>query len=163
MTGDEGSATPTNLLHNMSVPPTSRVQVERALHPGLRLRVSLAWQLGRPRTALRERLGRGGWRAAWAILESAGEAPRRAAGRHRRPEALAEHLEKALRRAGVPDRVGLFIEEDVAAKTGPLLPPAAALAVLARRSGRLYLPGRRLECSLVDPHPLVLFFPEEAR
>jgi hypothetical protein len=153
----------TDLLHNMSVPPTSRIQVARALFPGLRLRVGLAWQLDRPRPALRERLGRGGWRAAWAILESAGEAPPRRAGRQRKPEALEQHLEDALRRAGVPDRVGLFLEEDIAAETGPLLPPAAALAVLARRSGRLYLPSRRLECSLVDPHPLVLFFPEETR
>jgi hypothetical protein len=153
----------TTVLHNMSVPSTSRIAVARAFHPGLRFRVGLSWQLGRARVSLRERLGRRGWRAAWDVLASVGEAPPRAAGARRQPEALAQHLEEALRKAGVPDRIGLFLEEDIAAETGPLLPPAAALGVLARRSGPLYLPSRRLEPSLVDPYALVLFFPEEAR
>ena len=153
----------TGFLHNMSVPSTSRVTVARAFHPGLRLRVGLAWQLGRSRVSLRDRLGRRGWRAAWDILAGAGDAPPRAAGARRRPEALERHLEEALRTAGVPDRLGVFLDEDIADETGPLLSPAASLAVLARRSGPLYLPSRRLECSLVDPHALVLFFPEDAR
>jgi len=153
----------TGFLHNMSVPSTSRVTVARAFHPGLRLRVGLAWQLGRSRVSLRDRLGRRGWRAAWDILAGAGDAPPRAAGARRRPEALERHLEEALRTAGVPDRLGVFLDEGIADETGPLLSPAASLAVLARRSGPLYLPSRRLECSLVDPHALVLFFPEDAR
>jgi len=153
----------TGFLHNMSVPSTSRVAVARAFHPGLRLRVGLAWQVGRSRVSLRDRLGRRGWRAAWDILAGAGDAPPRAAGARRRPEALERHLEEALRTAGVPDRLGVFLDEDIADETGPLLSPAASLAVLARRSGPLYLPSRHLECSLVDPHALVLFFPEDAR
>jgi hypothetical protein len=150
------------VLHNMSVPSTSRIAVARAFHPGLRFRVGLSWQASRARVSLRERLGRRGWRAAWDVLAAVGDAPARVAGARRAPEALERHLETALRRAGVPDRVGVFLEEDIADETGPLLPPAAALAVLARRSGPLYLPTRRLEPSLVDPHALVLFFPEEA-
>ena len=152
----------TSLLHNMSVPSTSRVVVARAVHPGLRFRVALPSQAGRARASLRERLGRRGWRAAWDILASVGDAPSRTRGVRRRPEALERHLEQALRKAGVPDRIGLFLDEDVGAETGPLLPPSAALAVLARRSGPLYLPSRPLEPSLVDPQAVVLFFPEEA-
>jgi hypothetical protein len=151
----------TSLLHNMSVPPVSRVALARAPHPGRRFRVALAWQVRCGRVSLRGRLGRRGWRAAWDVLAGVGAAPRRAPRARRRPEALEGHLEEALRKAGVPDRVGVFLEEDVADETHPLLSPAAALAVLARRSGPLYLPSRRLECSLVDPHALVLFFPEE--
>jgi len=151
----------TGVLHNMSVPSTSRIAVARAFHPGLRFRVALSWQASRARVSLRERLGRRGWRAAWDILAAAGDAPARVPRARRQPEALQRHLEEALQKAGVPDRVGVFLEEDVGEETSPLLPPAAALAVLARRSGPLYLPTRRLEPSLVDPDALVLFFPEE--
>lgn len=153
----------TGVLHNMSVPSTSRVAVARVAHPGLRFRVGLAWQAGRAASSLRDRLGRRGWRAAWDILAAAGEAPPRTSGARRRSEALESHLEEALRVAGVPGRLGLFLDEDIGDATHPLLPPAAALAVLARRSGPLYLPSRRLELSLVDPQALVLFFPEVSR
>jgi hypothetical protein len=152
----------TPVLHNMSVPPLSRLAVARALHPGLRFRVGLARQTGRAASSLRGRLGRRGWRAAWDVLAAAGDAPSRARG-GRRPEVLDRHLLEALARAGVPDRLGVFLGEDVGDETHPLLPPSAALAVLARRSGPLYLPSRRLELSLVDPQALVLFFPEDAR
>lgn len=153
----------TFVLHNMSVPSISRVAVARAHHPGLRLRVGLAWQVGRSQVSLRDRLGRRGWRAAWDILAAAGEAPARVRGARRGPEALERHLEEALREAGVPGRLGVFLDEDIGDATHPLLPPSAALAVLARRSGPLYLPSRRLELSLVDPQALVLFFPEVSR
>jgi hypothetical protein len=147
----------------MSVPAVSRVAVARVSHPGLRFRVGLAWQTGRSASSLRDRLGRRGWRAAWDVLAAAGEAPPRKGGGRRRPEALERHLEEALQEAGVPGRLGVFLAEDVGDPTHPLLSPSAALAVLARRSGPLYLPSRRLELSLVDPQALVLFFPEEAR
>jgi hypothetical protein len=85
-------------------------------------------------------------------------------GKGRRPEALEQHLKQELRKAGIPDRLGVFLDEELAPEGGPTLTPAAAMAVLARRSGPLYLPSRRLEPSLVDPiRPLVLFFPEESR
>jgi hypothetical protein len=153
----------TFVLNNMSVPSTSRLTVVRAAHPGLRFRAALAWQLERPHSALRDRLRRGGWKAAWDLLERAGDAPARTPGRRRREDLLAAHLEARLCASGVPDRVGVFLEESVGDESSPLLPPAAALAVLARRSGPLYLPSRALEVSLADPLPLVLFFPEEPR
>jgi hypothetical protein len=150
----------TSVLHNMSVPSTSRVTVSRVAHPGRRFRVSLAFQAGRARSALRERLGRRGWRAAWDVLAAAGESPPSGRGGRTR-EALERRLEDAVSRAGVPDRIGVFLDEDVGDESVPILEPAAALAVLARRSGPLYLPSRPLEPSLADPRPLVLFFPEE--
>jgi hypothetical protein len=153
------------VLHNMSVPSTSRVLVARAVHPGLRFRVDLSSLDRRSRVSLRDRLGRGGWRTAWDLLALAGDAPPRVAGARRRPEALERHLEKAVVGAGVPGLVGVFLNEDTATETDLVLPPAASVAVLARRSGPLYLPSRRLETSLVDSRfvVLVLFFPEEAR
>jgi hypothetical protein len=150
-----------DLLHNMSVPSTSQIAVARTLLPGLRLRV----QLGREGSAasLRSRLGRRGWRAAWDVLAFLGDAPSRPPRARRTPEALERHLEEALQKAGVPPRVGVFLDEEARGEEDPLLAPAAALAALARRSGALYLPTRRLEPSLVAPKVLVLFFPEEAR
>ena len=112
---------------------------------------------------VREPLAKHGWRAAWKLLEEAGEAPRRAHRAKRRQDVLERHLEQARQDAGVPDRLGLFVQEDTGLVIGALLPPAAALAVLARRSGPLYLPTRRLDPSLVDPMSFVLFFPEEPR
>jgi hypothetical protein len=147
----------------MSVPPTSRITVARVRLPGLRFGVDLAGAIGRKGDDLRDRLAKGGWQAAWALIQSTKGAPRPARTGPRRPENLERHLSDSLRRAGVPDRPGVFLDqEEVAPVLAPRLPAAAALAVLARRSGPLYLPSRRLEPSLADPsRPLVLFFPEE--
>jgi hypothetical protein len=146
----------------MSVPPTSHVTVRRVAHPGRRFRVDLAAELSGGRAAdLRRRLAEGGWRRAWTLLARAGDAPPRR--RRSTREALDAHLEEALRRASVPARLGVFLSEDDGDADVVTLRPAAALAVLARRSGPLYLPARPLETSLVDPRPLVLFFPEEPR
>jgi hypothetical protein len=145
----------------MSVPSTSHITVRRVAHPGRRFRVDLAARLSRGRAAdLGRRLAEGGWRGAWTLLARAGEAPARQ--RRRTREALDAHLEEALRRASVPARLGVFLGEDDDTEA-VTLGPAAALAVLARRSGPLYLPSRPLETSLVDPRPLVLFFPEKPR
>jgi hypothetical protein len=153
----------TSFLHNMSVPPLSRVSVERRALPGLRLDVGLAWHLSRTRVGFRGRLHRGGWRAVWDILDSLGQAPARRPGARPHRETLEQHLVRALEQAGVPGRVGVFLDEGIGDHSCPVLPVPAALAVLARRSGPLYLPSRRLECSLIDPEPFVLFFPEETR
>lgn len=152
----------TDILHNMSVPSTSRVTVARTRPPGLRFVVDLEWYLNRRKSPLRERLARRGWAAAWEILAAAGDAPR-GASRAKDPAVLERHLERSLRKAGVPNRIGLLLEDCVAAEAAQRLRPAATLAVLARRSGPLYLPSRRLEPSLADPQELVLFFPQEAR
>ena len=154
-----------DVLHNMSVPSTSRITVARAGFPGLRFAVDLAQPRGRKGDDLRNRLAKGGWRAAWRLLETRKNAPPRAGNKKRRPEHLERHLRESLQKAGVPDRLGVFLAEDEnGSQAARILPPAAALAVLARRSGPLYLPSRRLEPSLADPRrPLVLFFPEESR
>ena len=103
-------------------------------------------------------------RLAWTLLTRAGDGPPRPHRRHRTRDVLVAHLEDALRRASRPRRrVGVFLDE-APAPAGPApLGPAATLAVLARRSGPLYLPARALDPSLVDPQPLVLFFPEDHR
>jgi hypothetical protein len=148
----------------MSVPATSRITVARARLPGLRFVVRLDDAAGLGGSEIHDRLGKGGWRAAWTFLRQRGDAPAKSGGR-RRPEDLERHLRESLERAGVPDRLGVFLaEEESAPAAAERLSPAAALAVLARRSGPLYVPSRRLEPSLADPRrPLVLFFPEEPR
>jgi hypothetical protein len=148
----------------MSVPPTSRIQVARAAFPGLRFAVRFPDADGPNAAKLRDRLAKGGWRKAWTVLESRNDAPGTGQGRARRQEDLERHLGESLERAGVPDRLGVFLEEEIPPEDARPLSPAATLAVLARRSGLLYVPSRRLEPSLADPRrPLVLFFPEESR
>jgi hypothetical protein len=149
----------------MSVPPTSRITVARARFPGLRFAVRLPPADGLDADRLRDHLARDGWRAAQRLLEARGDAPWTAGSRPPRPEDLERHLSESLEKAGVPDRLGVFLdEEESAEEDATLLSPAATLAALARRSGPLYLPSRRLEPSLADPRqPLVLFFPEESR
>jgi hypothetical protein len=143
----------TRELHNMSVPPTSQITLRRAAVAGRRFRVDLASGAAPARLAsVQRQLARTGWRAVRAILEAAGEAPEPACA------GLACQLEEALVAAGVPASVGVFLEEPVDPAL-PVLGAAAALAVLARRSGPLYLPSRRLEPSLVRLTSSVLFFP----
>jgi hypothetical protein len=153
------------VLHNMSVPPTSRITVVRASFPGLRFAVRLPEIEPRWAQLLRDHLAKGGWRAAWTLLEARNDAPQTTGKKNRRPEDLERHLRQSLERAGVPDRLGVFLDDEEAAlEDARALPPAATLAVLARRSGPLYVPSRRLEPSLADPRrPAVLFFPEESR
>lgn len=143
----------TRELHNMSVPPTSTLVVKRATLAGRRFRVDLASGVPKARlAATQKRLVTSGWRAAVAILDAAG------AGKPRTASALAAQLDAALADAGVPDSIGVFLDEDE--RAAPLLDAVAALAVLARRSGPLYLPARRFEPSLVRLTATVLFFAE---
>jgi hypothetical protein len=153
-----------DLLHNMSVPPTSVLTVRRASLPGRRFHVDLTPQISKGSAAgLRRRLGERGWDLAWTLLTKAGEGPPRPHRRNRTRDVFVAHLEDALRRASIPDEVGVFLEEDPGTSRARPLGPAATLAVLARRSGPLYLPARALDPSLVDPQRLVLFFPEGRR
>lgn len=189
------------LLHNMSVPSTSRLTVARARLDGTRFAVDLEQAFGHKAETIRDRLARGGWRAAFRLLEpwstarrqtrksrtpqngrsraphdgksrtaQDGRTPTPHDGKSRTPRAcrsrtahdLERILQQALEDAGVPARLGVFLDEGRGPEGATPLAPAAALAVLARRSGPLYLPSRRLEPSLVDPRkPFVLFFPEE--
>ena len=78
----------------------------------------------------------------------------------RKPPAPDE-LEAAFAGMGIPDLVGVFTltggdREAEASFDYPL-----ALAILARRSGNLYLPWRPVYPALVPRGPLFLVFPEE--
>jgi hypothetical protein len=145
----------------MSVPPTSCITVARVRLPGLRFTVDITDAFSDGDKVL-DRLARGGWRTAYTLVGPIEREVDWWLGRLR-SEDMERHLLEALQEAGVPDRPGVFLEPEEAGSEGaPALPPLAAFAVLARRSGPLYLPSRRLEPSLVDPRrPLVLFFPEE--
>jgi hypothetical protein len=144
------------VLHNMSVPSKSIVSVERLILPGRRFRVDLARALGGYKDA-RLRLRHFGWRAAFSLLARAGEAPTGP----RIQANLEWWLHAAVRETGLPDLIGVFVAEGEPRPDAIDLGAAACLAVLARRSGPLYLPRRPFELSLVDPAPLTLFFPEE--
>jgi hypothetical protein len=149
------------VLHNMSVPPTSRITVARVRLPGLRFGVDLASALGKNGDDLRRSLAKGTWRRVCSLVGPVlTEAMEKAwwLGQDV-AEDMERHLLESLREAGVPDRPGVFLEPAEADPSlAPALPPAAALAVLARRSGPLYLPSRRLEPSLADPSRPVTFF-----
>ncbi len=153
-----------HVLHNMSVPPTSRITVSRLGLPGLRFGVDLAGALGKNGDEIRDSLVKGSWRSAWSLVGPWTETLEVAwfVGLDMSGE-MERHLLEALQEAGVPDRPGIFLEpEEAVSDRPPALFPIAALAVLSRRSGPIYLPSRRLEPSLADPRrPFVLFFPEE--
>lgn len=80
-------------------------------------------------------------------------------------EHLEQRLHEAASRAGIPDRMGVFIEpSDCAFRAGSVpLDALASLAVLAHRTGPLYVPSRAIEPSLLVLAPSVLVFPEELR
>jgi hypothetical protein len=163
----ESRRTP-DLLHNMSVPSSSRLTVRRAIHPGRRFLADLPSQLPEGDWEyLDAKPSKRVWRWAWSLLERAGDPPPLRPRERRTREALERHLAESLRRARVPDRIGVFLLEGRAGPRSParprLLRPAAGLAVLARRSGPLYLATRALDPSLANTAPAVLFFPEEPR
>jgi len=76
-------------------------------------------------------------------------------------QALAERFTRSLADEGLPDTIGVFLKFD-----GPppetILSRSATLAVLARRSGPLYLPRRPFSPSLVERWNSYLVFPEES-
>jgi hypothetical protein len=92
---------------------------------------------------------------------------RLARGFHGNAEACVEQLfGDALRDRGLPRRMGVFLPVPPAGSlavesgAGPRpITGVAALAVLARRCGPLYLPGRPIEPSLIDLSPGLLAFP----
>ena len=179
----------TGWLHNMCVPPTSRLTLVRAELPGPRFEVDLAGRLEelkartgdvnllavwQPEDGLRLH----GARAALALLDAVRRPPLEYWPLHDAMEALAATpciegeaereleatLEAELAAASIPRaRVGVFLPPDGRLDGGcPRLTAAQCLAVLCRRSGPLYLPLRRLAPSLLRAEPLVLFFPEVA-
>lgn len=152
--------TDVGLLHNMSVPPRSTVQVSRSVLPGQRFVLDGRWL---DKTVV-QRLLTHGAAAALELAEGrdgslepllAGQSSKAVEAR------AAECFSAALAAQGVPGRIGIFLDEDSRSSHVPLLNRAATLAVLSRRSGPLYLPRRRFNPSLITPmKALVLVFPE---
>jgi len=66
-----------------------------------------------------------------------------------------------LARLRFPPGIGFFLDDERRAEH-PALRGAAAIGVLAARSGALYLPGR-FEPSLITLKPVTLFFPHTGR
>lgn len=164
-------------LHNMSVPPWSRVQVTRAAVKGLRLRVRSALSLGlgtsdaAAEKELDSRFQQHGAAFGLALMdvrESPAYTYRRriaAAVRDRLhdPEALREfaaRCERALRRAGVPDAIGVFLVKDPGCQALREQSRELELALLTRRSGVLYLPDRPFDPSLIAWSDGIVLFPE---
>jgi hypothetical protein len=73
--------------------------------------------------------------------------------------AIQSRIDARLEAEGVPARAGVFVSLDREDKTPLSL--GAALGVLARRSGPLYLPRRAPRASLIADGGLALFFPED--
>jgi hypothetical protein len=152
--------TDVGLLHNMSVPPRSTVQVSRSVLPGQRFVLDGRWLSA---TVVQRLLTHGAAAALELVEEGNGNLELPLAGQSSKAfEArAAECFTAALADQGVPRRIGIFVDEDSRSKQVPLLNLAATLAVLSRRSGPLYLPRRRFNPSLITPlKALVLVFPE---
>jgi hypothetical protein len=175
-------------LHNMSVPSRSVLRFARAVLPGRRYLVDgrprgidsesvAAWT-----SAVHECLARDGMAALAALVElyRAGRKPTparvRRIVRKRRgdPEATVDRaFAEVLPLAGVPDALGVFLpapplavdffRRDCPTPPGPPptpLDPLTSLAVLAHRSGPLYVRARPVEPSLIVLERAVLVIPE---
>ena len=149
-------------LHNMSVPPRSVLTVQREELHGRRYRVAIgASAMGRGRLVERRgadamlpggrrRLRAGGAQSAHrrATTGEFRKRDRRVSSRREHARHAAAALRyRAQRASDLPDGFGFFVDET----PGPGLvtvSAAAAIAILAARSGPLYLPGR-FEPSLI--------------
>jgi hypothetical protein len=151
---------PVHLLHNMSVPPRSTVTVRRAKLPAVRYLVDGEFLDGPDWKPFRSE-------GATALLRTLKPRTLRSLSKATGmtwpgdPTQLFERwMTWALSRAAVPDRVGVFVSDGEDGLGARPLPDDAVLAVLARRSGPLYLPRRQFAASLMAPARLVLLFPE---
>jgi hypothetical protein len=156
-------------LHNMSVPPRSVLTVQRAELSGQRYRVAIGaadtLTAGLDAAALTRCFREHGAACAWTLLHAGKTQSKRdfmvaVARRGRDPNAAADLrqlCDRALRALCLPDGFGFFVEE--ARPDDPTVPGAAALAILAARSGPLYVPGR-FEPSLITAGEVTVFFPK---
>jgi hypothetical protein len=151
--------TDVGLLHNMSVPPRSTVQVSRSALPGLRYFVDCRWLSPTIVQGLRSE----GAAAMLALLQNGDGNVDEVTDKTSKEveERALDCLTLALADRGVPRQIGVFVPEDHRPRDVHRLSRAATLAVLARRSGPLYLPRRRFNPSLIAPLTAVLVFPEE--
>jgi hypothetical protein len=156
-------------LHNMSVPSRSVLTVQRAELHGRRYRVAIGqsaigcsrW----PDDAVLTRYFRGdGAACALAMLHPSPPPTtaelRQQIDRFRRTTnalaTLRELCDAALTSLDLPDGFGFFVDDTQSSLTP--LSVAATIALLAARSGPLYLPGR-FEPSLITAGAATLFFP----
>jgi hypothetical protein len=116
------------LLHNMSVPPISTIQVRNPGLPGRTFCTTVP--------------------CLWKGYD---------------PDRLPppETLEAAFAQLGIPDCVGIFTAASPEVEPEARFGYPLALALLARRSGHLYLPWRAVYPALVPKESLFLVFPEE--
>jgi hypothetical protein len=157
-------------LHNMSVPFRSVLTVQREEVRGRRYRVAIGASVvgtaGWTNDSVLTRCFRqDGAACALALLNpggpvSTGEFRKRVA-LHRRDEdtlvMLRRRCDAALSELDLPEGFGFFVEE-TSNPAFVTVPAAAAIAILAARSGPLYLPGR-FEPSLITACGVTLFFP----
>jgi hypothetical protein len=165
------------VLHNMSVPPWSRLQVARAHFKGKRFAVqpfrSPAYD-PKDRIAIEKdvdaKFAEHGAAYSLALLsvrfEPEESYSRRLACRIHKladdptaPERFASVCEEALKQAGVPDALGVFMPQDQQPTGLRRRSMALELALLARRSGFIYLPQRPIDASLISWSSGVFLFP----
>ena len=145
------------LLHNMSVPPRSTVTVRRSRLPGRRYAIDCKLTQ-QSVIALRK----DGAAAALVLLAGQVDVPLAAPGQAQQnvQDIFDACMAAALRDASVPDCIGVFTDEESDASASHELTLPAMLALLARKSGPLYLPRRRFTPSLIVPTTAVLVFPQ---
>jgi hypothetical protein len=148
-------------LHNMSVPSRTHLTVRREHLPGRRYRLDLWTPIARlapsaDATAVMRRIRRDSGVYLLGLIEGpvSAKARRDKAGVAAR---LRQRCLEELGRLRLPDGFGFFVAEPDD-RADRAVPAAAAIAILAARSGPLYLPGR-FEPSLITFHPVTLFFP----
>jgi hypothetical protein len=81
---------------------------------------------------------------------------------------VTQAFDEALRGCGLPNRMGVFLPAHSLDRTTPRarirrLSSLESLAVLARRCGPLYVPGRPIEPSLIRLNPCLLVLPPPGR
>lgn len=156
-------------LHNMSVPPRSFLTLRRAELYGRRYRVALdapaCGRKGLTDDVLTRYFREDGAACALALLDPGAKVTRAEfreqvanfGSKADAKAALRSLCETALGSVGLPAGFGFFVEEKPSLRCDTLS-VAAAIAILAARSGPLYLPGR-FEPSLIKAGTVTLFFP----
>jgi hypothetical protein len=140
----------------MSVPPRTTLRVARQRVSGRRYRIDIETTIRErfPGKNLNDFFARAREDVSAVLLElidDRGEQDGEPVAR------LARICGTALEQLRLPAGFGYFVDEP----TSPGITkvhPAAAIAILAARSGPLYLPGR-FEPSLIGLRPVTLFFP----
>ena len=151
-------------LHNMSVPPRTVLTVRREQLHGRRYRVDL-WKFTGQRTKQNiDRVVRtirtDGGMYLLNLIERCADKRTTVRSRADVPTRLKAACEAQLQNLQLPDSLGFFVDE-TDAPDDVSVPAAAAIAILAARSGPLYLPNR-FEPSLITIAPVTLFFPDGA-